>query len=423
MPSPVHCTARRRRSHSASGSPSPAPRFMPDDAWRCSTKRAHPHQPFSPSYRDDSTPEAPQKWDVDMWRRGKRARREASPENTDDDELATPMHWSSSSEDQPSPSSAPPTPGFACTPAAFNLFPSRKRTHRGGHHSQGRRSLPAVNEPNSVDMHRMRTTAFGDLRKSIAEGGEGFVLRMRDLEQSRTKNLLAGTRGRLADQRRAHVGSRRRPASHYESVRRLYPADDTQSGDEDDEIQIFVGENTLGGEPVNKKRAMSLGDMDLDTFTVDPQSYQSPIEESDRCSSPVDTSASGPSSYSSDDEEVNNLFKDTRFSFAANNVTNPFTPSLTHTYTNSTNSSLISLPLPPPVNSTFSPAPPMSCRLPSRKRRAPDVPSSASRSEKAIAALTLALANGAGDVNDYGPLSAIHTPAIIDDCEVGSMFD
>ncbi|TFK57316.1 hypothetical protein OE88DRAFT_1641005 [Heliocybe sulcata] len=401
MPSSPRAAVRRRRSNSASASPSPALRFRADDAWRCATKRAHPHQPFSPSYRDGSAPEAPQKWDVDIWRRGKRARREASPPfaNTEDDDSA--MSWLPSSDD--SPTSVLETPGLASTPAAFNLFPSRKRTPRVARHTQGRLSLPDSHSPSSADLHRMRSTAFGDLRKSIAEGGEGFVLRMRDLERARTKNFSG--RERIVDQRRSPGGIRKRPVSHYDSARRAYPVDSATEEEEED-VQIFVGESDLGGEPLTKKRAMSLGDMGLDTFSLDPQPYPSSMDESDRSSSPIDASVSGPSSYSSDDEELSNsLFKDTRFSFATTGISNPFTPALTHTLTNSTNSSLVSLPLPPP------------------SQKPPSAPSSASRSEKAIAALTLALANGAGGVSDYGALSGLQGPALIDDCEVGSMFD
>ncbi|KZT30364.1 hypothetical protein NEOLEDRAFT_1144047 [Neolentinus lepideus HHB14362 ss-1] len=320
------------------------------------------------------------------------------------------MIWSSSSDDQPSPSSAPPTPGLASTPVAFNLFPNRKRTPRGTRHSPGRHSvpshsLPGSHPPSNADLHRMRSTAFGDLRKSIAEGGEGFVLRMRDLERARTKNLSG--RGRIADQRHFHGGIRKRPVSYYDPARRTYPIDSATEEEEDD-VQIFVGESSSGGEPISKKRTMSLGDMDLDTFSLDLQQYQPSMDESDRCSSPMDTSASGPSSYSSDDDEPsNNLLRDTRFSFATTGIPNPFTSAHTHTYTNSTNSSLASLPLPPP----------------SHLQKHPTLPSSASRSEKAIAALTLALANGAGGISDYGALSGLQTATLIDDCEVGSMFD
>lgn len=46
---------------------------------------------------------------------------------------------------------------------------------------------------------------------------------------------------------------------------------------------------------------------------------------------------------------------------------------------------------------------------------------SASRSEKALAALSLAMANGAGSIEDFSNLQSQHT-AVLDDCQVGDMW-
>jgi hypothetical protein len=47
---------------------------------------------------------------------------------------------------------------------------------------------------------------------------------------------------------------------------------------------------------------------------------------------------------------------------------------------------------------------------------------SSSRSEKAIAALSLAMANGAGGLNDYSALRAKEIPPIIEDSQVGELW-
>lgn len=65
----------RRRSHSAS-SPIRGPHLSDDPKWRWAAKRARPSYPRSPSYGDFPGYGAPpEKWDVDQWRRGKRARK------------------------------------------------------------------------------------------------------------------------------------------------------------------------------------------------------------------------------------------------------------------------------------------------------------------------------------------------------------
>jgi hypothetical protein len=56
--------------------------------------------------------------------------------------------------------------------------------------------------------------------------------------------------------------------------------------------------------------------------------------------------------------------------------------------------------------------------------KALNLPSSASRSEKALAALTLALANGAGGLTDYEPLLAVKDDSSsIGDYHVGELWN
>ncbi|KAF4605347.1 hypothetical protein EYR40_004131 [Pleurotus pulmonarius] len=48
---------------------------------------------------------------------------------------------------------------------------------------------------------------------------------------------------------------------------------------------------------------------------------------------------------------------------------------------------------------------------------------SPSRSDKALAALTLALANGAAGLTDFAAVQALHVPLAMDECQVGDMWD
>ena len=55
---------------------------------------------------------------------------------------------------------------------------------------------------------------------------------------------------------------------------------------------------------------------------------------------------------------------------------------------------------------------------------APNVPSAASLSEKAIAALTLVMSNGAGGINDYAAVRSLEASrlASLDESLVGEMW-
>ncbi|KDQ63767.1 hypothetical protein JAAARDRAFT_29807 [Jaapia argillacea MUCL 33604] len=428
--SPQPLAACRRRSQSASTpSPSPVPELMTNDPWRCSTKRAHPHQPFSPSYREGSPAGAPQKWDVDMWRRGKRARKDLSPPYAPADDKPfrmSPRRLSLGPASSIPTRSPPPTPLLPSNSSAFNLFPDRHRSSRVTRHTVGSpdpQSSPPSSElsranPDDADLGRLRSDAFWELRKTIAERDEGFVRRMRDWEESRSRSNLQNSTGSGGVRRRTRgtlERGRRRPSSHYGFHFKE---------DEDDVIFIEDTSIAMGSPSSNKKRALSLGDMELDPFPglIHPQS-QCPVpsppppgnmeEESEWCSSPVDTSISGPSGYSSDDDLADSRSQDQlqdRCLFASSvfhpTLTTAYTPALSHT--ESTNSSLVSLPLPPPLHLPSQPGP---------------ISSAAARSEKAIAALSLALANGGASLNDYEALRALQGVSVMDACEVGEMWD
>ena len=76
MSSPVHHN-HRRRSRSASSPFSQFHHPSDDPNWRVSNKRSRPTYRNSPSYKNILSSQPPEKWDVDLWRRGKRARRDS----------------------------------------------------------------------------------------------------------------------------------------------------------------------------------------------------------------------------------------------------------------------------------------------------------------------------------------------------------
>ena len=104
------------------------------------------------------------------------------------------------------------------------------------------------------------------------------------------------------------------------------------------------------------------------------------------------------------------------------------TPALSHTYSVSANSSLVSLPLSHqpgesaasmPIASNSSNTAVPGCKAP---LSSPHLPSTASRSEKAIAALTLAMANGAAGINDYEALRMTEELTTLDESHAGELW-
>lgn len=248
-------------------------------------------------------------------------------------------------------------------------------------------------------MKQLRSDAFWQLHRSVAENGEGLVRRMRDYEHSRSR---AETYSKVKDaQKRGLKRSSLNVPARKSSL--------TDESDEDDDIQIFSGDVPDIFFPRSlrpQKRALSLDIMDEAPERFDLRSHSIPGNE--RCSSP---GASSSSMYASDDEQQSHILSPTSASFSS---TPSYTPALSHTASESSNSSLVSLPLSPPMSIFPSHAPLM----------IPHTPSSppSSRSEKALAAISLAMANGAGSIHDYASLSSLHQNPLLDNCDVGEMW-
>lgn len=194
----------------------------------------------------------------------------------------------------------------------------------------------------------------------------------------------------------------------------------TMEDDEEEEVEIVSGVTSDSRSPSHKKRAFSLGTMDIDLPDIDMPSVKqhapsfASTEGSERCSSPIDAS-SALSAYS-DDEDMSASYSEARLGPLS-------TPSLSHTHPSSNNSSLVSLPL-THSSPNFDAQPDQSLSSPTSRNQpwSLHVPATASRSEKAIAALTLAIANGAGGLNDYEALMHLEGASAQDEFGVGELW-
>ena len=290
----------------------------------------------------------------------------------------------------------PSAPSFASTPAEFHLFSTRV------HDVQRPRETPTLNSfsfglsaSESRDLETLsslRSNAFGELHRTVAESGEGFIQRMRDYELSRSNSdvhLKVAKYSKGGCKHSSHGVLSQKTLSHQ------YQLDNGE--DEDDEVQILLPQMSFQASSRHKKRVVSLG----------PGDFPSPFTRGERCPSPAPCSSS--ICHSDDESHFSSVRSPTLghslFS-SPHELPTSSTPALSHTPSNSTNSSLVSLVLPPLTPHTS------------------DQPSLglSTRSEKAIAALTLAMANGAGDLNDYQALLAIQTTPAIDNSQVGEMW-
>ncbi|CDO72366.1 hypothetical protein BN946_scf184977.g64 [Trametes cinnabarina] len=420
MLSPNRLSAsHRRRSHSAS---SPIPRRQPDDVkWRISAKRSRPSSIRSPSYKDLAHSQPAEKWDVDQWRRGKRVRRASNTEDSSDE----PIGMASDPIFPVQPTTmftfASNSAGFSLpsTSAAFQFFPQKKTRKPSSRGRISRESSPReVDRISSDEARRMRADALGELHRSVVESGEGLVQKMRDWESNRFR---AARPERPSPDGHQGRGSWRRLTSFYGTTQGTVEAGEVVEDDDDD---IFiVGEAAsfpASSSSAPKKRAMSAGTMDIDMPVPEALSIAG-SDGGDQSSSPIERS-SAFSTCSSDDEGQEDM--DIELSSASGPYS---TPALSHTYSTSANSSLVSLPLSgqtsescsgsiatSPSSNTISAAPPFLL---------PSVPTPTSHSEKAIAALALAMANGAVGISDYEALRVAEDLTTLDETHAGELWN
>ncbi|GJE86002.1 hypothetical protein PsYK624_020820 [Phanerochaete sordida] len=383
MSSSARLSPHRRRSHSAS-SPLPASRHSSSDKWRTSSKRQRAGNPRSPSCKDFVSDLPTDKWDVDRWRRGKKARRDSSSPLSSP---RGPCLFGSSPVFREPWAFVPPS-SLPSTSDAFQLFPSRPKPSRSVSHHSSPISRPFPDQlampPRSPDEDttRLRSTAFGELQRSIEESGDCLVSRMRDWER---EHAYPGPRP--ASSAAASLGEMERAPGVAPSP---WAIPETDLYDDEDDIQIVSGDPVSDGTSDFGSRP---GDDGEDEMDLDQPLGSAPHDVGARLSSPGHGTRTVHSAYSTDDES----------------------PALSFSTSSSISSSLVSLPGQPSpfLNPSFT----GSHTSPSKSQL------STSPSEKAIAALALVMANGAGGLNDYGAVLASEQQAITtDDFLVGEMW-
>jgi len=363
----------RPRSHS---SDSPTPQvYLAGASWQTSSKRGQ-----------SSTPSSGQ-WDLDSSRR-KRRRRDTSVSYAGDlvsKPIPTSLQQSSITRSPPQRASpwlvdqqasgqtAHHEPRLATSSAQFNFFPTSTNESRRSQLSESWSPGHYGEQRHVNDLIRLRSTAFWELRQSVAENGEGMVRRMRDYERSRSR-YQAHQKAKEAEKRgRKRLPLRARPKPSV--------SDDASDSSDDEDVLICSDDtsNSIPHGPLSTLRARSFESMDVDLYSTTQQ--RSPP------SSPITQYTPASMSYHSEEED--------RSLHAPHTTIAEFeevgsSPSLSHSPCQSdASSSVLSLALHSPndLDSTTAALP-------------------ANASEKAIAALNLALANGAGSISDYSSIWA-----------------
>ena len=264
---------------------------------------------------------------------------------------------------EPCPSHIKQNTVFATTPAEFNLTAKSQRFPVKPRRSDTRNSFDQhmSNRENLTELIRLRSSAFWELRRSIAENGEGFVRRMRVYEGSRSRQAIHLKVKEAEKRGRKRLSSEKRAAIHI-------PDDDEDiqicSGDSLSKIQKF---SICGG------RGRSLHATDVDNSQLDSPSTWHMRSCGQQCSSKLQL-------------EIFPQTKDTE----------PHFPS-----------SIVSLPPSSPrsLYEPSSPTSPPSCGSLSLSTDDLSLPLlSTSSCHRVVAALNLALANGAGSLEDYSSL-------------------
>ncbi|KAF8446094.1 hypothetical protein L210DRAFT_956062 [Boletus edulis BED1] len=398
----------RRRSHSAS-SPSPSP--APVSSWRPAHKRAHS------SHRDTPTLPDPQRYHLDIWRTGKRPRRDISPVQAT--RSSTPASADSHSTTS-SGSSAPQTPLFPASSTDFLLFSSHPLcrgglTTRNPHNPSSAATLlnGDICDSSHSELARLRSAAFSELQRSVQENGEGFVKRMREFEDSRSKS---------SQHSRARGIERRRRKRYSPSVPTTATGKCTVSDDDD----VLICSSAFG-EPFHtrQKRSSSLGAMDDSDFQLvggtDAFGRLSPVSSIFHSLPSAHYASHVHPNTTSHPTELSTSFS-TSFDFTNALHTNAFKPALSYASSDSLASLAdVSSSKSYREYSNYPSSPPMVSPPSPNPLSAGVILPSASTAEKAIAAITLAMANGAGSLGDYEAVRALNVSSA-DESQVGELW-
>ncbi|KAJ3811412.1 hypothetical protein F5876DRAFT_64818 [Lentinula aff. lateritia] len=389
----------RRRSQSAYD-PLTTPTINRDSSWGGATKRAY--------LTSFGTPDITTfKRDIESWQ-SKRRRRDGSPSGTSSDEEGI------SNLARNVVGLSPKLPLLPSSSADFDIFPRKDSRQRHSMYSTTTSSVldPSIHAQSTSsssssysDLARIRSNAFWELRRSVAENGEGFVRRMRDYEHSRARS------GAFSKVKDAQKRGRKRStllARRSQTLRR-----DPDSEEEDD-VQIFSGNLSdafLSQEISSPSMSRSPRQSSLNDMDEDPRD---PIQRPERSPS------SSSSSYHIFESSSNSPYV---FSSDMAQIASPpytqleVTPSSLNSASSSSSTSSISFQLPSAPSANLHPTGGIS------SSSSASAYVSASRSEKALAALSLAMANGAGSITeDYEALRALQPILTMDDAQIGEMW-
>lgn len=262
-----------------------------------------------------------------------------------------------------------------------------------------------------ADATRLRSDAFWELRRSITVSGESLVKRMRDFEHSRSKSGIY-KRARTIDRQRA-----KKRHSPSVPVTRSVRRSNSSESDEDD-VQIYFGE--LAGLPVSRqKRASSLGSMNLE---IQSRSFSEYADQASTCSSFFNDDADDPSRLSFTTtfppDSLHSTSSSPAYKYSASTMA--FNPPLSGpSFSSPAHSVEAPRSSPTHQNSLFIPSHPTATSFASSQEDV-SLTSPASRTEKAIAALSLAIANGAAGLSDYNALRDV--PSVMIDSQVGELW-
>lgn len=242
---------------------------------------------------------------------------------------------------------------------------------------------------------------------------------MRDFEDSRSKSGIYN-RARALQRRRA----KKRHTPSAPATRSVRRSSSSESDEED--VQIFSGE--LCGLPISRqKRASSLGPMDTDNDEMRGALTSSFSECADQAS--IHTSNSNDDIDHLSRRSFNTTFPSNALHSTSSSPAykySPYTTAFTSAsgpsinspssfdalFSNSTNR-----------NSTFgAPSSHSTATSLASSQETPSLTSSASRTEKAIAALSLAIANGAGGLGDYEAVRELDSSPAALDSQAGELW-
>ncbi|KAL0575981.1 hypothetical protein V5O48_005981 [Marasmius crinis-equi] len=363
-------TNHRRRSHSASAN-SLCNRRKTESLKLGAAKRGRPHSLYVSDFNTTSNP--------GVWKlRKKRRNTSLSGLSSDEDIHESDHEMDLGTNDCMIPGPHTPTPAFAATSAEFHLFPrSNGRPCHGSHNTAPFGSHSDT--PSFAELSRLRSNAFWELQRSVLENGEGLVSRMRDYERTRSR---ADAFAKVKDAQK-----RGKKRSSLLSLARREPGTlHDESEEEEDDIQILAGHLP---QPFSAREGRHRASSSPETNTGGWS-----VPSSDRCSSPCS------SFYMTDDEPS-------------------FTPETNYQDQSSQDSSSLSSPFMTTCTTSIPPSPPLMLGD-DHSMATPSIASS--RSEKAIAALTLALANGSAGINDYEAIRNLQPVLALDDSQVGDMW-